>query len=737
MVSNRSMPVIKSKDGLKSFLLTSRILSPSAWAKVEGEVAEIQDVAAVLQFLERRQLLTPFQTGRILKDETEGLVLGRYKLLYRNASGSFARVFRAECVDDGKTVALKLLRERWVDDPRTVAGFVREARICQKFIHPNIVPILDVGNEGRFYYFTMEFVEGGNLRDFMKIRKTLSPLEATRCIYQTCLALEYALKMGASHRDLKLTNVLMSSAGVAKLVDFGLAGAETPSQAGTSDDVQRALEYSTLERGTNAPRNDPRSDIFFAGSIYYELLCGEGPWTRTFDREEKLMLTRYSNVRPLRQIMPGLPSGVYKIVETMMELNPSSRYQSCTEVNKDLRALLAELGEVVEDPGGKSAASQGKVGSKSASSTPVKSNKNNFNLLVVETGRKREKKLKQYFEQHAFVLNFIESASDAFEKLKSKSPPDGVLFLADADSAPVMEIYPKVQAYARTLKVPCVALFAAEDSDAVKKQIYPTKFGATMFQPTSPRDLRQHFAEISGFDSSTVAAPETPKRKETRDPKASAEIKTARAASQELDDLDVDSDVEDDPKRSLSTSTTNAKKQADEEVARLDSISSTDDESSNSPSLSSATASKKPANEAAAVSPTSKPAAPLNATQRAAAIRAAQRAAEKAAVEQAARESEEKANALIAKAARIAAEKVAAEEDVKRKAEEKRLAIEKAAADKAEAERKAVEDAALKRAQEEQRIVQEKAEAERKAAEKIARKKAETEERIANEKAEA
>ena len=731
------MPVIKSKDGLKSFLLTSRILSPSAWAKVEGEVAEIQDVSAVLQFLERRQLLTPFQTGRILKDETEGLVLGRYKLLYRNASGSFARVFRAESVDDGKTVALKLLRERWVDDPRTVAGFVREARICQKFIHPHIVPILDVGNEGRFYYFTMEFVEGGNLRDFMKIRKTLSPLEATRCIYQTCLALEYALKMGASHRDLKLTNVLMSSAGVAKLVDFGLAGAETPSQAGTSDDVQRALEYSTLERGTNAPRNDPRSDIFFAGSIYYELLCGEGPWTRTFDREEKLMLTRYSNVRPLRQIMPGLPSGVYKIVETMMELNPSSRYQSCTEVNKDLRALLAELGEVVEDPGGKSASSQGKVGSKSASSTPVKSNKNNFNLLVVETGRKREKKLKQYFEQHAFVLNFIESASDAFEKLKSKSPPDGVLFLADADSAPVMEIYPKVQAYARTLKVPCVALFAAEDSDAVKKQIYPTKFGATMFQPTSPRDLRQHFAEISGFDSSTAAAPEAPKRKETPDPKARAEIKTASAASQELDDLDVDSDVEDDPKRSLSTSMTNAKKQAAEEVARPDSISSTDEESSNSPSLSSATASTKPANEAAAVSPTSKPAAQLNATQRAAAIRAAQRAAEKAAVEQAAREDEEKANALIAKAARIAAEKVAAEEAVKRKAKEERLAIEKAAADKVEAERKAVEDATLKKAQEEQRIVQEKAEAERKAAEKIARKKAETEERIANEKAEA
>ena len=730
------IPVIKSKDGLKSFLLTSRILSPTVWAKVESELTGIQDVPTILQILERRQMLTPLQTGRILKNETEGLVLGRYKLLYRNASGSFARVFRAESVDDGKTVALKLLRERWVDDPRTVAGFVREARICQKFAHPNIVPILDIGNEGRFYYFTMEFVEGGNLRDFMKIRKTLSPLEATRCLYEICQGLEYALKMGASHRDLKLTNVLMSSTGVAKLVDFGLAGAENPSQAGTSDDVQRALEYSTLERGTNAPRNDPRSDIFFAGSIYYELLCGEGPWTRTLDREEKLMLTRYSKFRPLRQVMPGLPAGVYKIVQTMMELNPSSRYQSCTEVNKDLRALLAELGEVVEDTVGGNTTSQGSSGSKSASSTPVNSGKKNFNLLVVEAGRKREKKLKQYFEQHAFMLNFIESASDAFEKLKSKSPPDGVLFLADADSAPVMEVYPKVQAYARTVKVPCVALFAAADSEAVKKQIYSTKFGATMFQPTSPRDLRQHFAEISGFDSGTATPPEAPKRKDAPAVKTRPETKTAKPENHELDDLDVDSDVEESPKGSGLPAGTSGKTQTTGNSSPTDSTSLKESKSANTAQHVPATDSITLSKEAGAVTSAPKPAAPVNATQKAAAIRAAQRAAEKAAVEQVAREAVDKANGLIADAERLAAEKVAAEEAVHRKAEEKRLALENAAAEKAIAERQTAEKVAQKKADEEEQIAQEKAEADRKSAEKAARKKAEEEERIAFEKAE-
>ena len=196
------MPQIKSKDGLKSFLLNSRLLAPSDWAKVDVELEDVVGVDAMLQVLERRHILTPLQSGRIAKGDTEGLVLGRYKLLYRNASGSFARVFRAETIDDNRTVALKLLRERWADDPKTVASFDREARICQKFLHPNIVPIYDIGNEGRFHFFTMEFVEGGNLRDFLKIRRSLGSLEATRCILQVCQGLEYALTQGVTHRDL-------------------------------------------------------------------------------------------------------------------------------------------------------------------------------------------------------------------------------------------------------------------------------------------------------------------------------------------------------------------------------------------------------------------------------------------------------------------------------------------------------------------------------------------------------
>jgi serine/threonine-protein kinase len=744
------MPQIKSKEALKSFLLTSRLLSPSDWNSAAGQISDLTSVDATLQALERRQLLTPFQVGRIQKGETEGLVLGRYKLLYRNASGSFARVFRAASIDDNSIVALKLLRERWVDDPRTVASFEREARICQKFVHPNIVSILDIGNEGRFHYFTMEFIEGGNLRDFMSIRKILSPLEATRCIYQICQGLEYALKMGASHRDLKLTNVLMSSTGVAKLVDFGLAGAENPAQAGTSDDVQRALEYSTLERGTNAPRNDPRSDIFFAGSIYYELLCGEGPWSRTIDREEKLQLSRYSNVRPLKQVLPGLPEGIYRIVKTMMELNPSSRYQSYAEVNKDLRAVLAELGEPTGDTVKKNSAATGGAAVKAGSSSGSKSDKKSFNLMVVEPGRKREKKLKQYFEQYSFALNFVEEASVAFEKLKGKTPPDGLLFMADVDSAPVLEVYSKVQAYARTLKVPCVAVFAAEEADAVKKQIYSTKFGATMFQPTSPRDLRQHFAEIAGFDCGPVAPPEPAKRKEAPTAKTAPVSKSPKvpvpAADSDIVVDDSDVEVSTKPAAPLKPSGEKTKSPSNEAPPVAAPVKEKVTEKPSKPQSPTSESTPVSGGTSSEASAPKAPAPQLNAAQKAAAIRAAQRAAEREAIEKAAaekaaaeralieqaeREAREKAEREQAELDRIAAEKAAVEEAARKKIEDE----ERVAREKIEAKRRAAEEAERKKAEEE-RIAREKAEAERLAAEEAARKKAE-EERIAREKAEA
>ncbi len=472
---------LKSHEELKRFLITGRLIRADQWSEIEADVVNGETVPDVLSLMERRQILTNLQTKRILKGDIEGLVLGRYKLMYRNASGSFARVYRAEAIDDGSTVAVKLLRDRWAVDPEAVSGFHREARICQRFKHPNIVPIYDVGSQGKFHFFTMEFVEGGNLRDFMRIRKTLSPEEATRCAYEICSGLEYALEQGATHRDLKLTNVLMSSDGVAKLVDFGLAGADSPGHAGTSDDVHRALEYASLEKGTNAPNNDPRSDLFFTGAMLFELLTGEPAWARTRDREERKHLSRYTNTPPVETVRPNLPQCVTQIVDRMMQVNPNDRYQSATEVLVDLKAALIEMD-----------AWTGEVEPVTIETDEFEP----FELLIVDSVRKRVEALTDYFEKHNVDISFVSHPDVAMERLKGDQPPHGLLMLADNFTQETLDCFPQAQAYGRSMKIPCLAVFPKEQRDSVDNRIRSTKYGATAFQPATLREIRKHFEDV-------------------------------------------------------------------------------------------------------------------------------------------------------------------------------------------------------------------------------------------------
>ncbi len=479
------MAPLKTKDALKRYLITSRLLRVDDWNSVTSQLTNGDGVPEILDRLEQQHLLTSLQARRIQKGETEGLVLGRYKLLYRNASGSFARVYRAASLDGKETVALKLLRERWAKDPEAVAGFEREARICQRFRHPNIVPILDIGNEDNFHYFTMEFVEGGNLRDFLKIRRSVTPAEAAQCLYEICAGLEYALELGATHRDLKLTNVLMSSTGVAKLVDFGLAGANGPTSAGTSDDVHRALEYASLERGTNAPNNDPRTDIFFAGAIFYEMLSGESPWPRTRDREVRKQLSRYTMIRPLDSFRSDLPPDLMAIIARMMEVNPNSRFQTAGEAMAALKESLIGMNAWKGATDDRLSVDLGDPRS--------------FRLLVVDKVKKRCKALQDYFAKHDFETSFLRSPEAAVERLKGNEAPDGILFLADHEPEPVLGCFPQAQAYGRSKKIPCLAVFAADDEAEVKRTLISTRWGTTLFQPVTLRDIRSHFDEVGAI----------------------------------------------------------------------------------------------------------------------------------------------------------------------------------------------------------------------------------------------
>ncbi len=435
---------------------------------------------ALIAALERAQNITPYQAGKLRAGEFDALVLGDYRLTYQNASGSFARVFRAESLTNGRVVALKLLRARHASDVKEVAQFFREARLVQKLQHRNIVPIYDIGSEGDNHFFTMEFVEGGNLRDFLAVRKKLSPSEATRYTLDVAEGLAFAMANGVTHRDLKLSNVLITTTGIAKLVDFGLAGEDTP--GGGAD--QRAVEYATLEKSTGAPADDPRSDVFFLGAIYYELLTGQPPWPYSRNRDERKQVHRYRDVTPVDQLDPSLPPRVVSVVEKLMAWEPAERYQTAAEAAADLKAVLKELGEP-SLPGTLPGADE----TEEPGEPSVPKDKPAPSVLFVESRPKRQDLLRDYLSKRGFRPMFLSDPKRALARLE-KNPPDAVVFMGELVGNDLPDLFARVQAL--TSELALVAVFVLSEKQRERHPEFeelPTC--RILTQPLILRELRR------------------------------------------------------------------------------------------------------------------------------------------------------------------------------------------------------------------------------------------------------
>src|SRR5688572_26481490 len=198
---------------IDSGLLDGRQLE-AVWSELgTREVTADQFTSLLL----RRELLTNFQLSRLIKGDRGGYFYGHYKVLYLTGTGTFARVYRAVDQRTGKVVAVKVLRKRFRDDKVMTEQFLREGEIGARLRHPNIVPILEVSKNLAAPFLVMDFVEGWNLREFIKVRKKFTPQEAVRITIDILQGLAYAAEQGMSHRDLKLSNVLISSRGRARL----------------------------------------------------------------------------------------------------------------------------------------------------------------------------------------------------------------------------------------------------------------------------------------------------------------------------------------------------------------------------------------------------------------------------------------------------------------------------------------------------------------------------------------
>jgi len=203
---------------------------------------------------------------------------GRYHVLERIAAGGMGEVFRAHDAVLAREVAVKVLHRSLSSDPGFVERFRREARAAATLNHPNIVAVYDWGAVDGIYYMVMEYVRGRSVRELLNASGRLAPAQAADIIRQTLAALEHAHAKGIVHRDLKPENILITTDGVVKLTDLGLARAFADAKNTRAGAVTGTVQYLAPEQIRGEPA-DPRSDLYSLGIVAYELLTGELPYT--------------------------------------------------------------------------------------------------------------------------------------------------------------------------------------------------------------------------------------------------------------------------------------------------------------------------------------------------------------------------------------------------------------------------------------------------------------------------
>ena len=322
--------------------------------EAENSLSEAGGIDASLEayfsVLTRKELVTNWQLDRLTKGHRDGYFYGKYKVLYLVGAGTFARVYRCVDTKTDRVRAVKVLRHRYSDDMEVTEQFMREARMVMPLRHPNIIPVHEVDSHKGRYYMSMDFIEGQNLRDFVKFRKHMELGETMKLIKGICSGLKYAYNEGITHRDLKLSNVLVTSKGQAKIADFGLATIVSTDESKKKEDGSnpRSIDYAGLERATKVPRNDVRSDIFFVGCMFYHLLAGQPPLSETRDRIQRLNISRYRDIPRIGKYVNGLPASVISILNKATSFDPEKRYPNYEMLMSDLETVEQADGVLLE-----------------------------------------------------------------------------------------------------------------------------------------------------------------------------------------------------------------------------------------------------------------------------------------------------------------------------------------------------------------------------------------------------
>jgi eukaryotic-like serine/threonine-protein kinase len=284
----------------------------------------------------------------------------RYRVIEKVAAGGMAEVFRAESAGlEGfkKTVAIKRVLPHLSQKKEFIGMFLDEARLSAALSHSNVVQVFDIGVGDDTYFIVMEYVDGANLKSIVEHRKQIGrplPFEIACLIaLRTCEGLAYAHEaldalgqpLGIVHRDVSPPNVLITRHGEIKVVDFGLAKANSQLETSQPGIIKGKFSYLSPEAALGEDV-DLRTDIFATGIILWEMITG----TRLFLGDTDLGTVRQvqaARVPPLSQYVRDVPAQLERIMGQALARDPKSRYQTARDFARDLNGILFQMGRPV------------------------------------------------------------------------------------------------------------------------------------------------------------------------------------------------------------------------------------------------------------------------------------------------------------------------------------------------------------------------------------------------------
>lgn len=259
---------------------------------------------------------------------------GRYEIHELIGVGGMANVYRCTDTIDDREVAIKILKDEYLNNEEFIRRFKNESKAIAMLSHQNIVKVYDVSFGDMIQYIVMEYIDGITLKEYIDRQGIIEWKDALHLATQILKALQHAHECGIVHRDIKPQNIMLLQDGTIKVTDFGIARFSDKATRTMTEQAIGSVHYIAPEQA-RGDVTDGKTDIYSVGVMLYEMLTGKLPFDGDSAVTVALMQLQSTPKRP-REVNPGIPIGLEQITMKAMQKQPSARYTSAAEMLSDI-----------------------------------------------------------------------------------------------------------------------------------------------------------------------------------------------------------------------------------------------------------------------------------------------------------------------------------------------------------------------------------------------------------------